>query len=227
MQEPPKPLYLPEVVRMDIFGSQDLLSHDRLSGISSNSIMELPISSKYFAEVPEEGREYSHMSEEDGRKAKGTYIRFCTPSRTLSLRLTESQEDLLQECDSNDSASLISQGIVTPTAETADYRSWKLNKILALESPIAKTRKINKPLLNEPPIKYKDALAYLQAVKTTFRDNPLVYSTLLAVLSDMKVQSIDSDEASKCIFKLFKGHRRFIIGFHFFMPLWRTAALML
>ncbi|GLJ50466.1 hypothetical protein SUGI_1075200 [Cryptomeria japonica] len=63
-----------------------------------------------------------------------------------------------------------------------------------------------------------DALAYLKAVKETFKDRKERYDEFIEVLRDFKAQRIDRTGVIARVKELFKGHPNLILGFKTFIP---------
>eukprot|EP01080_Neovahlkampfia_damariscottae_P009115 gene9115-1205_t len=72
-----------------------------------------------------------------------------------------------------------------------------------------------------PPLKklrVEDALAYLDQVKTKYKDNLKVYQNFLDVMRDFKDNKIDTPGVIIKVMELFKGDNNLILGFNAFLP---------
>jgi hypothetical protein len=68
-------------------------------------------------------------------------------------------------------------------------------------------------------LKVEDALGYLERVKSTFADNPKVYSDFLDIMKDFKNKSIDTPGVIRRVSQLFgHAHTELILQFNTFLP---------
>ncbi|CDF33229.1 unnamed protein product [Chondrus crispus] len=72
--------------------------------------------------------------------------------------------------------------------------------------------------LERRPLKVEDALAYLEKVKTQFKEQVDVYNQFLDIMKEFKAQSIDTTEVIRRVSNLFRGHMDLILGFNTFLP---------
>ncbi|KAG1465816.1 hypothetical protein G6F46_000726 [Rhizopus delemar] len=68
------------------------------------------------------------------------------------------------------------------------------------------------------PLNVKDALTYLDQVKTKFANQPDIYNHFLDIMKDFKSQLIDTPGVIERVSSLFKGHPNLISGFNTFLP---------
>jgi len=66
--------------------------------------------------------------------------------------------------------------------------------------------------------KVKDAMGYLEQVKTKFANKPQVYNQFLDIMKDFKSQAINTEGVIDRVKTLFKGNRNLILGFNQFLP---------
>ncbi|KAI8987829.1 hypothetical protein BDF20DRAFT_832728 [Mycotypha africana] len=75
------------------------------------------------------------------------------------------------------------------------------------------------PNVEEPrPLNVKDALTYLDKVKSKFSSQPEVYTRFLDIMKDFKGQLIDTPGVIERVSTLFRGKRDLISGFSTFLP---------
>lgn len=65
---------------------------------------------------------------------------------------------------------------------------------------------------------FKDATAYVDAVKVVFKDKSKEYNEFLKVVSDYRAERIDLRGVKARVEYLFKGHKDLILGFNIFLP---------
>ncbi|GLJ50459.1 hypothetical protein SUGI_1075140 [Cryptomeria japonica] len=83
-----------------------------------------------------------------------------------------------------------------------------LPNVLTAPRNLGRTQKLTKD----------DALAYLKAVKETFKDRKEKYDEFIEVMRDFKAQRIDTACVIARVKELFEGHRDLILGFNTFLP---------
>ncbi|MDP2436396.1 MAG: hypothetical protein Q8P67_11670 [archaeon] len=71
---------------------------------------------------------------------------------------------------------------------------------------------------NQQGVKIENALDFLDRVKSTFHDRPLVYSQFLDIMKDFKAQKEDTPGVISRVSVLFAGHPSLILGFSVFLP---------
>ncbi|KAF8301394.1 hypothetical protein DL93DRAFT_2090785 [Clavulina sp. PMI_390] len=64
----------------------------------------------------------------------------------------------------------------------------------------------------------KDALSYLDLVKTTFAEQPDVYNQFLDIMKDFRNQNLDTPQVISGVSDLFSSHPTLIKGFNTFLP---------
>lgn len=69
-------------------------------------------------------------------------------------------------------------------------------------------------------LKAEDALAYLEQVKSHFKDlgRPAVYNSFVGIMKQFKAHNIGTAEVHKQVLELFSGHDELLVGFQAFLP---------
>ena len=67
-------------------------------------------------------------------------------------------------------------------------------------------------------MKHDDALEFLERVRDIFTDRPFIYNSFLAVMSEFKEQTINTDGVVDRVKLLFKGYPDLLTGFNLFLP---------
>ncbi|KAJ1936113.1 Transcriptional regulatory protein sin3, partial [Linderina pennispora] len=68
------------------------------------------------------------------------------------------------------------------------------------------------------PLNVRDALSYLDMVKSQFQDRPEVYNQFLDIMKDFKSHTIDTPGVIERVSRLFYGSPALIQGFNTFLP---------
>ncbi|KAI8323827.1 hypothetical protein GQ54DRAFT_309772 [Martensiomyces pterosporus] len=71
---------------------------------------------------------------------------------------------------------------------------------------------------NNRPLNVRDALSYLDMVKSQFQDRPEVYNQFLDIMKDFKSHAIDTPGVIERVSRLFYGSPSLIQGFNTFLP---------
>jgi hypothetical protein len=66
--------------------------------------------------------------------------------------------------------------------------------------------------------KFQNALAFVDKVRETYKETPVIYSTFLSIMKRYKSRRISREVAVECVTKLFEGHDDLLVEFNSFLP---------
>ncbi|KAJ1966030.1 hypothetical protein GGI12_000348 [Dipsacomyces acuminosporus] len=110
------------------------------------------------------------------------------------------------------------QAVSTATATTATSSTATRSVEANAAAPASSNGDAQQPDPNNRPLNVRDALSYLDMVKSQFQDKPEVYNQFLDIMKDFKSHAIDTPGVIERVSRLFYGSPALIQGFNTFLP---------